>query len=319
MRMIVSHISALEFWRSALSDKGLAREACRACTVPATSPSTADALEHPLVRLGIVSAPLHVLALDGRRRSTPHLVVHQTRALPVTSLRAFKVPGYSEALLVTSPDLTFVHLASLFSFPRTVHLGYEWCGTYAPDASMPFGLRNRDPLTTVAKLDSFVSRIGNVRGVKNARAALVHVLKGSASPRESTLAELLTLPYVSGGSNVAHPRMNAIIPLGKRSAWTTENSFFKCDLFWQDEGVAVEYDGTLSHTGPTRIAEDAARRNALESLGLTVVTATWRQVANYLEYNRFVRILAGHLGSRIRPRCADYPSRQFALRSELLH
>ena len=274
MHMIVSHISALEFWRSALSDKGPARRACRACAVPVAAPSTADAREHPLVRIGIASPPLHVLALDGRRRSTPHLVVHQTHALPAGSLRAFKVPGCSEPLLVTSPELTFVHLASLFSLPRTVRVGYEWCGTYAPDESMPFGLRSRDPLTTVAKLDSFVSRIGSVRGVKNARFALAHVLKGSASPRESTLAELLTLPYTCGGSNVAHPRMNAVIPLGKRSAWTTGSSFFKCDLLWQDEGVAVEYDGTLSHTGPARIAEDAARRNALESLGLTVVTAT---------------------------------------------
>ena len=318
MRVILSHRLALEFWRSALSDEGPARETCRACAIPKTGPRSSEVLEHPLVRSGIVSTPVHVLALDGRRRSTPHLVVHQTKPLPAASLRAIAAPDSGRQLFVTSPELTFVHMASLLSFSQAVHLGYEWCGTYAPDESMPFGTRSRDPLTTPAKLDSYIEKLGKVRGVKNARSCLPHVLTGSASPRESILSELLTLPYASGGSNVAQPRMNAVVHLGKRNAWTTGRSCFKCDLLWRDEGVAVEYDSTLCHTGATRIAEDASRRNALESLGFTVVTATWRQVANYREYNRFARILAGHLGSRIRPRCADYARRQFALRAELL-
>ena len=112
--------------------------------------------------------------------------------------------------------------------------------------------------------------------------------------------------------------MNASVPLGRRNSWSTDKSFFRCDLLWPEKKVAVEYDSTLCHTGAERIAEDAARRNALESLGLTVVTATWRQVENYREYNRFARILAGHLATRMRPRCCDYPSRQLSLRSELL-
>ena len=80
----------------------------------------------------------------------------------------------------------------------------------------------------------------------------------------------------------------------------------------------MEYDSTLCHTGAERIAEDAARKNALEALGFTVVTATWKQVENYQEYNRFVKALAKLLGTRVRPVCSDYPARQFALRRELL-
>lgn len=48
------------------------------------------------------------------------------------------------------------------------------------------------------------------------------------------------------------------------------------------------------------------------------MTATWRQVANRQEYERFARILAGHLGAKIRPSCQDYARKQFALRAELL-
>ena len=79
----------------------------------------------------------------------------------------------------------------------------------------------------------------------------------------------------------------------------------------------AEYE-ELRAADAERIANDASRRNALESLGLTVVTATWRHVTNYKEYNRFARILAKHLRTRIRPNCPDYPNRQLALRSELL-
>lgn len=209
-------------------------------------------------------------------------------------------------------------MASLLSFPRTVHLGYELCGTFAPDESKPYGVRDRKPLTTPAKLASYLNKAERMKGAKRARSALPYILGMSASPRESTLAELITLPCHRGGSGIENPEMNAVIPISSSNRWATDRSSFRCDLLWRDQGVAVEYDSTLCHTGAERIANDASRRNALESLGLTVVTATWRHVTNYKEYNRFARILAKHLGTRIRPNCPDYPNRQLALRSELL-
>lgn len=317
MNMVLSHISALEFWRSPLSDAGPARARCRACTLPENAPASRVADIDPPIGDGILSKPIHVLALDGRQGGSPELVVHQMRRLPAGSLRAISLRS-DGSLFVTSPELTFVHMASVLSFPRAAHLAYEFCGVYAPDEHRPYGVRSRTPLTTPEKLESYLAKAGCIGGSRIARAALRHVLIGSASPRESTLALLMTLPYLRGGSSIEQPRMNAVVPLGRQSSWTSDRSCFRCDLLWPDQKVAVEYDSTLCHTGATRIAEDAARRNALESLGLTVVTATWRQVSDYSEYNRFARILAGHLGGRIRPTCKDYPSKQFALRSELL-
>lgn len=121
-----------------------------------------------------------------------------------------------------------------------------------------------------------------------------------------------------GGSKIERPAMNADVAVPSRSRWACAGSSLRCDLLWRDQGVAVEYDSTLCHTGAERIARDASRRNMLESLGLTVVTATWRQVENFQEYNRFAHILAGHLGTKVRPTCTDYTARQFSLRRELL-
>ena len=100
-------------------------------------------------------------------------------------------------------------------------------------------------------------------------------MEGSASPRESTLAELVTLPCLRGGSGIKHPLMNAVVPIPERSRWVTGRSHLRCDLIWPDERVAVEY-------------------------------------------NRFAKALAKHLGTRARPVCSEYPARQLALRRELL-
>lgn len=317
MRTIISHISALEFWRSALSDAGLAREQCRVTSLPLAAIPARSVRDHPLVRCGTLSLPVHVLALESRRSSAA-LTIHKVRPLPAGSLRTVSLPGCTEPVFVTCPELTLVHVARMMSFVRLIHLGLEFCGTFAPDASRPYGLRTIEPLTSPEKIASFVSRIEDAHGAKAVRAALPHLLSGSASPRESTLAELLTLPYLHGGSRFEHPAMNAVIPIPARSRWTTNRSSLRCDLLWPDKRVAVEYDSTLCHTGSERIADDASRKNTLEALGFTVVTATWKQVENYQEYNRFAQILARHLGTRIRPICSDYPARQFALRRELL-
>lgn len=204
------------------------------------------------------------------------------------------------------------------SLPRTAHLGYEFCGTFAPDESRPYGSGARKPLTSPEKIASCLRKLDGVRGAKALRTALPHIMEGSASPRESTLAELVTLPCLRGGSGIKHPLMNAVVPIPERSRWVTGRSHLRCDLIWPDERVAVEYDSTLCRTGAERIAEDAARKDALEALGFTVVTATWKQVENYQEYNRFAKALAKHLGTRARPVCSEYPARQLALRRELL-
>ena len=318
MRMIITDISALEYWRSPLSDLAVSRQTCRAYSPPLSAPISAALKGHALVASGMLSLPIHVLTLDDRRKGTPWLVVHQAQSLPVGSLRRVFLPNCDDEVFATSPELTFVTMASHLSFAQTVHLGYELCGTHAPDNSELYGTRDRPPLSTPTKIASFLDDLANIRGKEQAAKTLPHVLTRSASPRESTLAALVTLPYMRGGSSMPHPLMNEAILLGKRNRWTTDRSYFRCDLLWPEHGVAVEYDSTLCHTGAERIAQDASRRNALESLGLTVVTATWKQVSDYREYNRFARILAGHLHTRIRPRCSDYQQRQLALRSELL-
>ena len=142
MRIVLAYISALDFWRSALSDEGSARMACRARILPDRAPHALAVQSHPLAQSGASSFPVHLLAHGSQRKASDILVVHQAKDLPDGSLRQIVIPGSDEPLLTTSPELTFVHMASLLSFPRTVHLGYELCGTFAPDESKPYGVRD---------------------------------------------------------------------------------------------------------------------------------------------------------------------------------
>lgn len=130
MKTVLTHLSALEYWRSPQSDAGPARLACRVRSLPRSAPCSAAIGALPPDVRAQLSLPIHVLSLDGRRKSTRSLIVHQAAALPAGSLRSLSQPDGEDTLLVTSPELTFVHLASLLSYPRTVHLGYELCGTY---------------------------------------------------------------------------------------------------------------------------------------------------------------------------------------------
>ena len=134
---MLSHISAFEFWRSALSDAGSARVPCKA-KPPLHPPDAREAL-------GIrpfLSLPLHVIALDGRRKDSQNFVVHQARALPDGSLRTVAINGSEASVFVVCPELMFVQMAASFRFARTVYLGYELCGTFAPDKGNPYV---RDP------------------------------------------------------------------------------------------------------------------------------------------------------------------------------
>lgn len=89
-----------------------------------------------------LSLPLHVIALDGRRKDSQNFVVHQARALPDGSLRTVAINGIEASVFVVCPELMFVQMAASFRFARSVYLGYELCGTFAPDKGNPYV---RDP------------------------------------------------------------------------------------------------------------------------------------------------------------------------------
>ena len=94
-------------------------------------------------------------------------------------------------------------------------------------------------------------------------------------------------------------------------------SYFLCDLYWEQAKLAIEYYSDAEHSGSERIASDAARRNALLRLGITVITVGNQTFRDRSEFKRVGATVARLLGTRIRPRNEHYGRRQIELRKRL--
>lgn len=308
MDPILSHISALEYWRSVRIGTRSFRFLEDAAPALAATPRK-SALAEP--GPWWLTRPLHVLVSSrSARRSSSEIVSHvQSTPLPSRS-----VLDSCNGFCVVSPELCFVQMASFWSLPKIIELGFELCGTY--------DMSNEDvvecqPLTTVEKLSAFAESAERVYGRKRAFRALRYIANGSASPRETILTMSLCLPYALGGYGLPMPRLNHHLDLNARARRIAGRGYVVCDLCWPDTKLDVEYDGGL-HAEPEQIAKDSMRRDALLSMGYTVITVTKWQLNDGGEMNAIAHVVAECVGKKLRYRDPQFTRASIALRRELL-
>jgi len=228
-----------------------------------------------------------------------------------------------ERLMVCTPEFCFLQMAESFTLIKLIELGYELSGGYsiplANEQVVPErGFYNRAPLTSAKKLRVFLNGMTGVKGHQKAMQALRYTLDGSASPMETKLAMFLTLPYKLGGFGFSLPDMNKRIPLIKNTKKYSGKAYYICDLFWSDEKVAVEYDSDQQHTGSDRIAYDSKRRNALNSLGIRIVSITKQQLYDSVELESAARTIAGYMNKRLFSKESNFAAAHRKLRKQLL-
>ena len=208
-------------------------------------------------------------------------------------------------------------MATKLTFAKLVLLGFELCGTYALAVDGP-ARRTIAPLTSAVKLRSFAEGAVGMRGRKVALQASRYVLDGSASPMESTLAMMLSLPYAKGGYGLPVPLLNYRVDIPQRARKRADRRYCECDLCWPDAHLAVEYDSDLYHSDSLRQESDARRRNTLIALGFTVVTVSRGQISDGAAFNRLANQLAKILKKRFRYKDPGFSRAHLALREELL-
>ena len=268
MEPVLSHLSALEYWRSVRVGSRSFRtvqDPRRFLAAPPRKGELADPGPWWLTR------PLHVLVgSDAARRMSSEVVCHVESAdLPVGSILDTR-----NGFCVCSPELCFVQMASELSLPALIRLGFELCGTYGVATVGKADFRFERPFTTPARLARFLDKAANMPGTVKARKALKHLVAGSASPMETTMAMLLCLPLRMGGYALPQPRMNhAVNPRG-RSRLAVDDKCYYCDLIWPNANIALEYDGREHHGTVNKMADDATRRNNLLDRGVSVLTVT---------------------------------------------
>ena len=206
--------------------------------------------------------------------------------------------------MVSSPEFCYLQMANQLSLVHLIELGYELCGTYSMPAGRESelsaeGLFNRVPLTSRKRLKAFAERMPGMKGRQKVMRALRYLNDGSASPMETKLSVLLTLPYKLGGYSFPMPELNSRIIPSKAAKRISSKACYICDLYWPDYNLAVEYDSDLFHTGPERIANDAKKKNDLASIDVTTITVTNQQIRNTAEFEKLAGLLAGIMSKKL--------------------
>ncbi len=326
----LSHDTALKYWRS----YRVSADAKRFSVSKRNPPTSPQAISDPIKDLLVLEEsdsplPLDVLVgSDWARTISPMINNHiDSHAFPHGSFVKIK-----QGLYVSSPELCFLQMANQLELIQLIKLGFELCGSYRLDdaifetvakceiisCDMRRGFRPEIPLTTVRRLSAYISKMKGARGIKKASRAMRFLVGGSASPAETTLTMMLSLPYMLGGFKLPTPSLNVRIDISRVARKTTAREFYVCDLFWPNKKVAVEYDSDAFHAKSEQISQDATRRNALFFSGITVITVTRRQLKSSIEMRRVAHLLSRLLAKRLLYRDPEFTEKHMMLRKSLL-
>lgn len=234
----------------------------------------------------------------------------------------------SEDAYVASPQFAFLQMAQQLSLAQLVALGDELCGHYAFGPRAAFGVRSRTmPLVSIEAIASFIEQArsicgGNGRasgptGIRKAERALVHMVERSASPRETMLEMLLSMPCRLGGYGLPRPSMNAEITLDEKARAIARRRTLRADLFWPERRLDLEFNGRAAHSGEEAELSDRARTNALQLMGYTVREITGRQLDDLAQFDAIALHIAKLLGKRVEPRQRGPLPQRLRLRGEL--
>lgn len=318
MTIILCDISALEFWRfdrSAKHRRCAYGGALRKNSASFVKPDKKQLESLRANGFSFLSEPIHVLVPDaGLRPKDARIHCHvRPRQLPRDSFMRI-----SEDVFVCRAELGFIQRASGQSLARQVLDGLELCGTYRRPVGGRSTVYQVQPVTSSAELASYAAKAGGIHGAVLARQALRYCMDGSESPMESILVVLFCFPVRLGGYGFPLPVLNFRMDATDLAKNATGKSGFRCDLFWPDAKLVVEYDGREHHGELARRSSDGSRHAALVGMGFEVVRITSENVRNDKEFDAIARSIAKRLNLRMRPTKRDWSAKRDQLRSDIL-
>ena len=170
---------------------------------------------------------------------------------------------------VTSPEFTYLQIASKLDFIGTILAGSALCSDYFLNQDGHGGVSQRQngPLTNRAAIAKFLATQGRKRGIIPAKRALQHIVEKARSPREASLALLLCLPYNLGGFNLGAVELNRPIELenryGEKITRVPDLTIQLKDKRQKRAMVLLDYDPAVTHSGNQKITRDLDRENEL--------------------------------------------------------
>ena len=219
---------------------------------------------------------------------------------------------------VVSPELLFLESAIHMDFLQLLLLGYELTAKHVIDTTDIRGICKSKPLITAEKLQTYLAHFDRYKGLDKARKAADLVSGKSASPMETRLAILLTLPRRLGGFGLPKPVMNHRIAIDSDKSQGFNKGNLEFDLFWKKGNLAVEYDSDLFHSSDSKIGDDSAKRNAALRHGYKVITVTKDEFADINRMEDIARNISRVIGFRLPAMGIKHRSEMIALKKRLM-
>ena len=311
MSICLSHSSALAAWRRVRYECGVSPSCQRASVPSKVDLDAAGWLREQEWAHGKAFDPLHVQVSSQNGKT--HRSCIASHCPPIEKMRLVRIDA---VVLAPRIEAVYLQLATVLPLEQLVLLAFEICGTYSLSVDGTTFAKAR-PASSVEKLTEFAASHASVRGSSKALKALRSVADGAASPAESRLVALLCMKQTFGGYGFPLPQLNHAVDVSAAARSITPRKYFVLDLYWERARLDVEYDSDAFHASGSGIASDAGRRNALQSMGFTVVTVTREQMASPDLFDDVARVIAKALGIRVRHTCKRWPERRSELRRNL--
>lgn len=308
MKLYLGHKSALDYW--CWNDVPSRLKTRKMQNVALTAP-TPELIRFARAELNPFKTPLHVIvAHENDKRNLKNICCHSA----TNSIPPYSFFRHSAHVAVSSPEACFLQLALTTDPISLIYIGCELCGTYSIDP-ISGKMLSRRPRTKLAFLHTYLNRADGIRGSIKAQKALTHILENSASPMETKIALLMSLPTSMGGYGIPQPELNAQVTHSFSDTRHPER--FRCDLYWPTVKLALEYDSHQYHASSEKVVLDSTRRMKIESEKIHVLSVTKQQIYNPYEFEKLVGVIARYLGHRIRINRKDFDQRRQHLRAKL--
>lgn len=301
MKLLVSHLSALRYWRSANALEVASARPSRVRSLSDGVSGVRDVRRMAPKDHGFVmgeDCPLDVLVGSPvRRRASKEIAPHVWRGGVVEGSFAC----IAENVYVSTPEFTFLQLAGTLDVVELARLGNELCGTYNLRRGARFTERDT-PLTTRSRLARYVARSKGSHGAGKALRALRWVCDRCASPQETNMVLALCLPKRMGGYGLPLPEVNPRVDVGKRLGTYVDGEYYYPDAMWVREvrgrrvRVTVEYDSHEWHDEAADAERTRIRRNAFKTMGILVTSINRSQMRDGAKFLSAARQVARDLG-----------------------
>ena len=260
-------------------------------------------------------AVLELGAFDASRKA-------QRKTLRTWTLRrdmpAKALIGAGKNTCFASPELVVAQLASRLDAPRLAQIIMELAGHYSlPPAQSDSHLAQKlqtayelKPVTTIERIRKLAAQVRMLRGRDTLARALDIAMEHSASPAETILAIMMSMPMDSGGYEFETPLLNPSIDIPEEHRPHVSQQSYHPDIFFQGCYADLEYESSEFHLDPLlalqaggemsrwhalarqKAAADRKRMREIQTFGIAVIAVVWEDLLSVPGLDRVAWALA---------------------------